>query len=54
LPFNQVLNFDVVVGILSMLLLWVFLIMSGQRTLRRWHGGVFVVMYVAYIAFLVS
>jgi cation:H+ antiporter len=54
LPFNQVLNFDVVVGIISILLLWVFLIMSGQRILLRWHGGVFVVMYVAYIAFLVS
>jgi cation:H+ antiporter len=54
LPFNTVLNFDVVVGIISMLLLWAFLIISGQRTLRRWHGGVFVVMYVAYITFLVS
>lgn len=54
LPFNQVLNFDVVVGIFSMLLLWAFLIISGQRTLLRWHGGVFVVMYVAYIMFLVS
>ncbi len=54
LPFNQILNFDVVVGIISMFLLWVFLIMSGQRTLNRWHGFVFVVMYVAYITFLVS
>ena len=54
LPFNPVLNFDVVIGIISVLLLWVFLIISGQRTLRRWHGGVFVVMYVAYIMFLVS
>ncbi len=52
LPFNQVLNFDVLVGIFSMLLLWAFLIMSGQRTLCRWQGGLFVVMYVAYITFL--
>ncbi len=54
LPFNQVLNFDVLTGIFSMLLLWVFLSLSGKRTLHRWQGGVFVVMYVAYITFLVS
>ncbi len=54
LPFNQALNFDVLAGIFSTLLLWMFLIISGQRTLHRWHGGVFVVMYVVYVVFLLK
>ena len=54
LPFNQIMNFDVLVGVFSMLLLWMFLIISGQRTLHRWHGGVFVVMYVVYVVFLLK
>ncbi len=54
LPFNQNLNFDVLVGVISVLLLWVFLLISGRNTLNRWHGGLFLVLYVAYVAFLLK
>ena len=52
LPFNQSLNFDVLIGIGSMVLLWFFLAISGNRSLKRWHGGVLTLCYVAYIVIL--
>ncbi len=53
LPFNRVLNFDVLTGILAVVLLWVFILSSGRRrVLLPWHGGVLVFLYVAYIFLL--
>ncbi len=53
LPFNEVLNFDVVVGILASLLLFVFLFFPRKKILERWQGGVLLALYVGYIGFLV-
>ncbi|MFN3556984.1 MAG: calcium/sodium antiporter [Bacteroidales bacterium] len=53
LPFNQALNFDVLVGVFSCVLLFVFLLIPRRKVLDRWQGGVFVAMYIAYIVFLV-
>jgi cation:H+ antiporter len=53
LPFNRLLNFDVVVGIGACLLLFVFLFFPKRRVLERWQGGVFFLMYAGYITFLV-
>ena len=52
LPFNEVLNFDVFVGLGSVILLWAFLAMSGKNTLQRWQGILFILLYIAYITFL--
>lgn len=52
LPFNKVLNFDIITGVLAVVLLWVFLWTSRQQTLRRWHGGVLLALYIAYITIL--
>ncbi len=52
LPFNIALNFDIMVGMASMLLLWMMLVISGNRTLRRWQGGFFLILYVGYIVVL--
>ncbi len=52
LPFNQALNFDVMVGIFSVLLLWVFLIITRKNTLSRWQGVFFLVLYVVYVSVL--
>ncbi|MDR4987437.1 MAG: calcium/sodium antiporter [Bacteroidales bacterium] len=54
LAFNQVMNFDVLVGVFSVLLLWIFLVISRRNTLTRWQGGLFLVLYVAYIVFLIT
>ncbi len=54
LPFNKALNFDVLVGLGAVILLWIMLVITGERTLRRWQGGVFLLFYMAYIGFLVA
>ncbi len=54
LPFNPVMNFDVLTGILAMVLLWVFLMASRSRTLGRWQGGALVTGYLVYLTLLFS
>lgn len=54
LPISSALNFDIAVSIFAMLLLMVF-ILSGKlkHRLTRWEGLAFVLMYIAYVAYLV-
>ncbi len=52
LPFNKTLNFDILGGILAVVILWLFILSSRQKTLKRWHGGVLLAFYVAYITIL--
>ncbi|MFO7874589.1 MAG: calcium/sodium antiporter [Bacteroidales bacterium] len=54
LPFNKALNFDILVGLFAMFLLWGFLVMSRGKTVQRWHGIIFLICYVAYIAVLLG
>ncbi len=53
LPFNKALNFDIFAGLAAVMLLWVLLMVSGRKTLRRWHGALFLLLYVTYITILV-
>ncbi len=52
LPFNTQLNFDIIVGVLAIILLWLILMISGIKTFSRNAGIAFLVLYIAYIAFL--
>ena len=52
MPFNQALNFDLILGLMAVLLLWFLLLFSRSKTFKPWMGGFFIVLYVAYIAFL--
>jgi cation:H+ antiporter len=54
LPYNLSLNFDVLVGILASLLLFVFLLFPVRRVLERWQGVVLTLCYAVYILFLLS
>lgn len=54
LPYNLSLNFDVLVGILASLMLFVFLMFPVRRVLERWQGAVLTLFYVAYILLLLS
>ncbi len=54
LPFNQTLNFDILSGILAVMVLWLFILSSRRKTLKRWHGGVLLAFYVAYISILLA
>jgi cation:H+ antiporter len=53
LPFSPALTVDLVVAVLATVLLFLALFVGKRHTLERWQGGVFVVLYVAYIIYLV-
>lgn len=54
LPFNGNVNFDVLVGIVATSLLFLFMFISSRRKLDRWQGAAFLVMYVAYVGYLIN
>ena len=53
LPFPDGGNLDIIAVIFASLLLFVFMFTGGRRSLDRWEGAIFVIMYVAYITFRV-
>jgi len=53
LTFNKAMNFDVVVGIISTILLFVFLFFPRKKILERWQGWVLFLLYIVYITMLV-
>ncbi len=54
LPFNVVLNYDIIVGIIASMLLFVFLLFPRRRILERWQGVVLLLCYVLYVVMLLS
>lgn len=54
LPFNRLVNSDVLVSILSTALLFAFPLAGKRRAVERWHGVLFVLLYGAYVAHLVA
>lgn len=53
LPFSQMLSFDLGMTFGATLLLFLAFFIGKRHTLERWQGVLFVVLYVAYIFFLV-
>lgn len=53
IPFQEKMNSDVFFAVFSILLLFIFVLMSSRHKLYRWQGGVFVLLYVVYIGYLV-
>jgi len=53
LPFRTRNNLDIGVVILSSILLFAYMFTGRRRSLDRLEGGVFVVLYVGYLAFLI-
>lgn len=53
LKFNPAMNFDILVGIFSTVLLFVFLFFPRKNILERWQGGVLFLLYLGYISALV-
>lgn len=54
LPVSGALNFDIMVSIIATGLLFLFMFTSEKRKLVRWEGLVFVLLYVAYLIYLVA
>jgi len=54
LPFDTKINFDVVTNIVAAALLFLFLYVANKKhTLKKSHGIIFIVLYVAYIGYLI-
>lgn len=53
LPFSPALQIDVLVTLLATFLLFLALFVGKRHILERWQGVVFVLMYAAYIVYLV-
>lgn len=49
LPFQRASNVDIVTGIATTVLLWLFVF--GKKLLTRWQGFVFLVLYAGYLVF---
>ena len=53
LPFEQSSNFDIGMTIFASLLLFVVMFIGRKRVIERWQGILMVLLYVAYVVFLV-
>ena len=54
LPFNPIINFDIGVCLLATFLLFVFCFTPKRGTLGRREGIVFLMGYIAYVAYLIN
>ena len=53
LSFSPAANFDVLVGVVATLLLFLFLFVGTRKRLDRWQGVMFLILYIIYIVYLV-
>jgi len=53
IEYSSKFNFDVILVMVATLLLFIFMFIGERRTLQRWQGIGFVVIYVAYIVFTI-
>lgn len=53
IPFDININFDVLMSVVAMLLLFLFMFVHDKHRLNRWQGVFFVLLYVAYLGFII-
>jgi len=53
LPFQTRNNLDVGIMVLASLLLFVFMFSGKKRSLDRWEGAIFLVLYAAFVTYLI-
>ena len=53
LPFNNAINFDVLFCVAVTAVLFLAMFVGSKRKLDRWQGVMFILTYVAYVAYLV-
>lgn len=54
LPFNPMVNIDVLVAIGAAMILFVFMFISTKHKIDRWQGAAFLLLYVVYMVYLVN
>jgi cation:H+ antiporter len=47
--FNTANNIDIIVNLVVHILLFIFLFVGKKRTLQRWQGVAFVLLYIAFL-----
>jgi len=53
IPFPQFIISDLLILLFVTFLLFIFMFIGRKHQLEKWQGGLFVILYVAYIAFLI-
>jgi cation:H+ antiporter len=53
LPFHARSNIDIGMVILANILLFAYMFTGKKRSLDRWEGVIFILMYTAYITFVI-
>jgi len=53
IPFDVDINFDVLMSIVTMLLLFFFMFIHDKHRLNRWQGVSFILLYFAYLTFII-
>lgn len=53
LPFNPAVNFDVLVCIGATFILFLAMFIGKKHKIERWQGGMFVLLYIAYVVYLI-
>lgn len=54
MPFNPNTNIDVLVGVATTALLFLFMFIGTRKKINRWQGIVFVLLYITYTIYLVQ
>jgi len=54
LPFSENSDSDVIMTIASSAIIFIILIIGKNHTLRRWHGFFMILIYLAYIVYLIQ
>lgn len=54
LPFDPASNIDVLVGVGASALLFAFMFIGKRHVLQRWQAGLFIALYVGYLAMVVG
>ncbi|MBP9715693.1 MAG: calcium/sodium antiporter [Candidatus Pacebacteria bacterium] len=54
LPFSPDSDIDIIMTILASLILFLVMFIGKKHTLQRWQGVVMIMIYVAYIVFIIS
>jgi len=54
LPFDPASNIDVLVGVGARALLFAFMFIGKRHVLQRWQAGLFIALYVGYLAIVVG
>jgi len=53
LPFNEMINVDLTVNVVTTMLLFAFMFIHTKHRINRWQGVMFLSLYIVYIAFVI-